>query len=82
MKVVIRLEALSKEAKERIALETDDQNLLAELSRDEEVLVRVGVAKNKNTNELILQELAKDKDVIVRAEVAKNRNTESINLSV
>ena len=26
MKVVISLEALSKEAKERIALETDDQN--------------------------------------------------------
>ena len=40
MKVVISLEALSKEAKERIALETDDQNLLAALSKDEEVLVK------------------------------------------
>lgn len=47
MKVVISLEALSKEAKESIALETDDQNLLATLSKDEEVLVRVGVAKTK-----------------------------------
>ena len=72
MKVVIRLEALSKEAKESIALETDDQNLLAALSKDEEVLVREGVAKNKNTNELILQELAKDEDIIVRLGVAGN----------
>ena len=81
MKVVISLEALSKEAKERIALETDDQNLLAALSKDEEVLVRVRVAKNENTNELILQELAKDEDVIVRAEVAKNKNTSEVTLS-
>ena len=40
--------------------------MLAALSKDEEVLVREGVAKNKKTNELILQELAKDEDIIVR----------------
>ncbi len=80
MKVIIRLEELSVKARELIAFETDNADLLAELSKDKEVRVRRAVAANKNTGELILDELANDNDDIVRYNVANNVKTSSLAL--
>lgn len=80
MKVIIRLEELSVKARELIAFETDNADLLAELSKDKEVRVRRAVAANKNTGELILDELANDNDNIVRYNVANNVKTSSLSL--
>jgi hypothetical protein len=58
-----------------MAANVDDQNLLAKLSRDLDTDVRMWVACNPMTPELVLGRLAEDAIVFVRRGVAQNKNT-------
>jgi hypothetical protein len=58
-----------------MAANVDDQNLLAKLSRDLDTDVRMWVACNPMTPELVLGRLAEDPIVFVRRGVAQNKNT-------
>jgi ABC-type transporter MlaC component len=49
--------------------------LLQQLAKDDDTLVRSEVARNPNTPVQLLQQLAKDDDTLVRSEVARNPNT-------
>ena len=51
------------------------QKLLQKLAKDDDQLVRWGVARNPDTPVELLQKLAKDNDLNVRQGVAKNPNT-------
>lgn len=55
----------------KLALRTDDPNVLEILSYDPVTIVRVCVARNPNTPLEILEELAKDTDDSVRSSVAQ-----------
>ena len=48
---------------------------LAELAKDEDLIVRINVADNPNTPAETLAELAKDEDIYVRRRAASNPNT-------
>jgi hypothetical protein len=58
-----------------MAANVDDQNLLAKFSRDLDTDVRMWVACNPMTPELVLGRLAEDAIVFVRRGVAQNKNT-------
>jgi hypothetical protein len=58
-----------------MAANIDDQNLLEKLSEDPDTDVRMWVACNPMTPELVLEKLAEDPIVFVRRGVAQNRST-------
>ena len=71
MKVTVETTELSAEFRSEIAAKTDNNEVLAELAKDEAPAVRAAVAGNAKTSARILSELAKDEDFDVR-EVVKN----------
>src|ERR1700728_196056 len=58
-----------------MAANIDDQDLLEKLSEDPDIDVRMWVACNPITPELVLAKLAEDPIVFVRRGVAQNRST-------
>src|ERR1700731_3154488 len=58
-----------------MAANIDDQDLLEKLSRDPDTDVRMWVACNPMTPELVLETLAEDPLVFVRRGVAQNKST-------
>jgi hypothetical protein len=58
-----------------MAANIDDQSLLEKLSRDPDTDVRMWVACNPMTPELVLETLAEDPIVFVRRGVAQNKST-------
>jgi hypothetical protein len=58
-----------------MAANIDDQDLLEKLSEDPDIGVRMWVACNPKTPELVLGKLAEDPIALVRRGVAQNRST-------
>jgi hypothetical protein len=58
-----------------MAANVDDQGLLEKLAEDSDIDVRMWVACNPMTPELVLERLAEDAIVFVRRGVAQNKNT-------
>lgn len=58
-----------------MAANIDDQDLLEKLSEDPDIDVRMWVACNPKTSELVLGKLAEDPIAFVRRGVAQNRST-------
>jgi hypothetical protein len=58
-----------------MAANTDDRHLLEKLSEDPDIDVRMWVACNSMTPELVLGKLAEDPIAFIRRGVAHNRNT-------
>ena len=58
-----------------MAANIDDQDLLEKLSQDPDIDVRIWVACNPMTPEMVLGRLAEDAIVFVRRGVAQNKNT-------
>jgi len=56
-------------------ISTTPENILRELAKDNEWVIRYNVAKHPNTPKDLLRQLAKDTDEGVRRHVAENPNT-------
>jgi len=61
--------------KRQLAQTTTDPVILDELSKNEDFLVRCGVAENTNTSPKTLNYLSKDITISVRLCIARNLNT-------
>jgi hypothetical protein len=64
-----------------MAANVDDQDLLETLAQDPDTDVRMWVACNPMTPEMVLERLAKDAIVFVRRGVAQNKNTHMLLLA-
>src|SRR5574343_302580 len=65
------LEKLTLEQKEYFSINTTDQNLLKELSKDDNWKIRYNVASNPNCPKDIFDRLYKDDNRVVRAYVSR-----------
>lgn len=75
MKIEVDFSKFSNSLRVRLAGELEDSEGLAVLAKDEDAVVRVEVAVNRNTSKSDLSRLAEDKEWIVRSAVADNPNT-------
>ena len=75
MKIEVDFSKFSNSLRVRLAGELEDSEGLAVLAKDEDAVVRVEVAGNRNTSKSDLSRPAEDKEWIVRSAVADNPNT-------
>jgi len=71
----VPVEKLSVEERARLGAALVHVKIQEKLAKDDDLAVRVAIAKNPRTSMALLNQMATDKDVGVRWEVCKNRNT-------